>query len=100
LCHQQCNVYGNLYIAGDTTFGGNVVLDAVGFNDLDVAGNASVTGTLDVTGDATFVNAEVTNTLTANIANVTTFIGTANTAIYDRIVLAEENALAFSIALG
>jgi len=102
----DANVYGNLYIAGDTTFGGNVVLDAVGFNDLDVAGNADITldttigGTLGVTGNATFVNAEVTDTLTANIANVTSLIGTANTAIYNRIVEAEGTALAFSIALG
>lgn len=102
----NANVYGDLYIAGDTTFGGNVVLDAVGFNDLDVAGNADITldttigGTLGVTGNATFVNAEVTDTLTANIANVTSFIGTANTSIYDSIAAAEGNALAFSIALG
>jgi hypothetical protein len=71
-----------------------------------VTGNASVTlnqtigGTLGVTGNATFANAEVTNTLTANIANVTNLVGTANTAIYTRIEAAEATSLAFAIALG
>jgi len=55
---------------------------------------------LTVTGNSTFSNANVTNTLTANIANITTLVGTANTAIYNRIVEAEGTSLAFSIALG
>jgi hypothetical protein len=96
----NANIYGTLYVAGDTTFGGNVTLDSVGFDDLSVTGNASVTGTLGVTGNATFVNAEVTNTLTANIANVTSLVGTANTAIYNRITEVEGTSLAFAIALG
>ncbi len=102
----NANVYGTLYVAGDATFGGNVTLDSVGFDDLNVTGNASITlnqtigGTLGVTGNATFANAEVTNTLTANIANVTNLVGTANTAIYTRIEAAEATSLAFAIALG
>jgi hypothetical protein len=102
----NANIYGTLYVAGDTTFGGNVTLDSVGFDDLSVTGNASITlnqtigGTLGVTGNATFANANVTNTLTANIANVTSFVGTANTAIYTRIEAAEATSLAFAIALG
>ena len=102
----NANIYGTLYVAGDATFGGNVTLDSVGFDDLSVTGNASITlnqtigGTLGVTGNATFANANVTNTLTANIANVTSFVGTANTAIYTRIEAAEATSLAFAIALG
>ena len=102
----NANIYGTLYVAGDTTFGGNVTLDSVGFDDLSVTGNASITlnqtigGTLGVTGNATFANANVTNTLTANIANVTSFVGTANTAIYTRIEAGEATSLAFAIALG
>jgi len=102
----NANVYGTLYVAGDATFGGNVTLDSVGFDDLNVTGNASITlnqtigGTLGVTGNATFANAEVTNTLTANIANVTSLVGTANTAIYNRISEVEGTSLAFAIALG
>jgi cytoskeletal protein CcmA (bactofilin family) len=102
----NANIYGTLYVAGDTTFGGNVTLDSVGFDDLSVTGNASITlnqtigGTLGVTGNATFANANVTNTLTANIANVTSLVGTANTAIYTRIEAGEATSLAFAIALG
>jgi hypothetical protein len=102
----SANINGTLYVSGDAVFGGNVTLDAVGFDDLTVTGNASITlnetigGTLIVTGNTTLSNANVTNTLTANIANITTLVGTANTAIYDRITAAEGTALAFSIALG
>ena len=84
----------------------SVTLDTVGFDDLYVTGNSSVSlnetigGTLTVTGNTTLSNANVTNTLTAATANITTLIGTANTGIYNRIVEAEGTALAFSIALG
>lgn len=112
----NANVYGALYVAGDAVFGGNVTLDTVGFDDLTVTGNASITlnttvgGTLNVTDNSTFTNANVTNILVANVAHITSanistanvisLVGDANTAIYNRIVAAEATALAFSIALG
>ena len=102
----SANINGTLYVSGDTVFGGNVTLDSVGFDDLTVAGNSSITlnetigGTLTVTGDTTLSNANVTNTLTVATANIEILVGTANTAIYDRITAAEGTALAFSIALG
>jgi hypothetical protein len=102
----SANVNGTLYVSGDAIFGGNVTLDAVGFDDLTVSGNSSITlnetigGTLTVTGDTTLSNANVTNTLTAATANIEILVGTANTAIYNRITEAEGTALAFSIALG
>jgi hypothetical protein len=104
------NVVGNTTISGDLTVSGNITLDTIGFDDLSVAGSGSFANTLSVTGNSTFSNANVTNTLTANIArittanittgNITSLVGTANTAIYNRIVEAEGTSLAFSIALG
>jgi len=104
------NVVGNTTISGDLTVSGNITLDTIGFDDLSVAGSGSFANTLSVTGNSTFSNANVTNTLTANIAqittanittgNITSLVGTANTAIYNRIAEAEGTSLAFSIALG
>ena len=74
-------------------------------NATNITANSTVTSnTLSVTA-----NANVTNTLTANIAlitnaNVNTFIGTANTAIYAAISVAANSggdiAVALAIALG
>jgi hypothetical protein len=104
------NVVGNTTISGDLTVSGNITLDTIGFDDLSVAGSGSFANTLSVTGNSTFSNANVTSVLTANIArittanittgNITSLVGTANTAIYNRIVEAEGTSLAFSIALG
>ena len=68
---------------------------------------------LDVSGAGSQLNVRNSgsiNTLFSNTANITSgsittanvnsLIGTANTAIYDRIVAAEATSLAFSIALG
>ena len=66
--------------------------------------NLIVGNTLTVIGNTTLSNANVTNTLTANVANVNTFIGTANTAIYAAISAAansgSDSAVALAIALG
>jgi hypothetical protein len=57
-----------------------------------------VGNTLNVVANSTFSN------LTANVANVNTFIGTANTAIYAAISVAansgSDSAVALAIALG
>ncbi len=90
-----------VYIAGDLFVGGNITLDTVGFDDLNVSGNAYitevlyVTGRSEMTGNVTMVNANVTSTLVAN--NLT---GAANTRIYDAIAQTEASSLAFAIALG
>ena len=68
----SANINGTLYVSGDAIFGGNVTLDAVGFDDLTVTGNSSITlnetigGTLTVTGNTTLSNANVTDTLTTS----------------------------------
>jgi hypothetical protein len=54
---------------------------------------------LSVTGNTTLSNSTITYG-NFETANITTFVGVSNTAIYTRIEAAEASALAFSIALG
>ena len=65
-------VYGSTLISGDLTVSGNITLDTIGFDDLNVSGSGSFANTLSVTGNSTFSNANVTSVLTANIARITT----------------------------
>jgi hypothetical protein len=46
------------------------------------------------------INQLYVNTGNLAIANVTSFVGAANTAIYDKISAIEASSLAFAIALG
>jgi hypothetical protein len=46
------------------------------------------------------INQMYGNTANLLVANVTSFVGASNTAIYTKIEAAEASALAFSIALG
>ena len=85
----------NVFIGGDLTVSGNIILDALGFDDLQVSGSATIANTLSVTGNTTLINANVTQNLIAN-----NFNGNANTKIFTAIESAEATALAFSIALG
>jgi|688.fasta_scaffold425544_2 cytoskeletal protein CcmA (bactofilin family) len=97
----QANFGNNVQIDGDLVVSGNITLDSIGFDDLNVSGSANisnnliVTGTTNLTGNLTVVNANVTSTLVAN-----TFIGPANTQIYNTISQVQSEILAFSIALG
>ena len=63
---------------------------------LEVSGTGS---TLNVRTSAG-INQLYVNTGNLLVANVTSLVGDANTAIYARIETAEASALAFSIALG
>lgn len=63
---------------------------------LEVSGTGS---TLNVKTSSE-INQLYVNTGNLLIANVTSFVGTANTALYTKIEAAEASALAFSIALG
>jgi predicted acyltransferase (DUF342 family) len=125
----DASVGGNVAIAGNTTIGGdltvtgNIVLDSIGFDDLQVAGSGTFGNTLSVTGATTVstinaVSANISTNLTVqrttttdnlvvgNTATVTgsitanELLGNANTIIYQRISDGEATALAFSIALG
>jgi len=97
-------VANNVVIRGNLTVSGNVTLDAIGFDDLSVAGSGTFGTTLDVGGNtnlATYATINYGNLPTANIELLT---GSANTAIYSNIssarTIAGADALAFAIALG
>lgn len=130
---QNVVVYGSQQIKGDLEVTGNLTLEAIGFDDLTIAGsgsfgntltvtglttlsnvtisgniatlnvtsqasfgaNVAVTGTTNLTGNLTVINANVTNTLVANI-----FTGSANTRIFDAISASAGESIAFAIALG
>jgi plastocyanin len=96
------NVVGDTLISGNLTVSGNIILDALGFDDLDVNGSvviantlavtgaATLSNTLNVTANTTLSNANVTLALVANVAtitsaSITTLTGSANTAIYSRL---------------
>jgi predicted acyltransferase (DUF342 family) len=122
-------ITGNTTIGGDLTVTGNIVLDSIGFDDLQVAGSGSFGNTLSVTGATTVstinaVSANISTNLTVQrttttdnlvVGNTATIggnatvtgsitanelLGNANTIIYNRIAEQEGTALAFSIALG
>jgi hypothetical protein len=83
------NVTSTLNVGTDAVIFGNLSVDDTNTTSL------SVTGISIFTGNGTFANAEVTDTLTANV-----FAGNANTQIYNAIASAENNGLAFAVALG
>jgi hypothetical protein len=83
-------VGGDAHIYGNLTISGNVTLDSVGFDDLDVQGSVNVANSLYVTGNSEFFSYTSINALS----------GSANTAIYSTIVAAIDSSIAFAIALG
>lgn len=122
-------ITGNTTIGGDLTVTGNIVLDSIGFDDLQVAGSGTFGNTLSVTGATTLstvnaVSANISTNVTVQrttttdnlvVGNTATvggnatvtgsitaneLLGNANTIIYNRIAEQEGTALAFSIALG
>jgi hypothetical protein len=87
--------YGNTSV---DTFIANTKLDISGTgSQLNVRNSGSINTLYSNTANITLANITTANVQTANV-NI--LIGTANTAIYDRITAAEATSLAFSIALG
>lgn len=89
----------NLTVDGDLTVTGNITLDAVGYNDLNVAGN------LVVGGDASIetLSGSANTAIYANIAAVQGFATSAGVYANGAFVAANTAAgdsLAFAIALG
>ena len=74
----------SIEIAGDLVVSGNLTLDAIGFNDLNVAGNTVINGTLTVGGNTSLDNTYVTYG-NFQTSNVTLMVGAANTAVYANI---------------
>jgi plastocyanin len=87
----------SIEIAGDLVVSGNLTLDAIGFNDLNVAGNTVINGTLTVGGNTSLNNATITygNFETANITTLTSDGGllntTANVFVNDWVFSANAN---------
>lgn len=74
----------SIEIAGDLVVSGNLTLDAIGYDDLNVAGNTQIDGTLTVGGNTSLSNVYVTYG-NFETSNVTLMVGAANTAVYANI---------------
>jgi hypothetical protein len=74
----------SIEIAGDLVVSGNLTLDAIGYDDLNVAGNTQIDGTLTVGGNTSLSNVYVTYG-NFETSNVTIMVGDANTAVYSNI---------------
>ena len=78
---------GDLFVYGNVTISGNLTLDEIGFDDLQVSGTANIVG------NTTLSNATI-NYGNLNTANVVYLVGSSNTAIYANITSA------YSVAIG
>jgi hypothetical protein len=85
------DIANNVTIGGNLTVSGNITLDAIGFDDLIVSGGATIGTTLGVTGNTTLTNATI-NYGNFETSNVTSLVGSANTAIYANIARAQAAA--------
>ena len=90
------DIANNVTIGGNLTVSGNITLDAIGFDDLIVAGGATVGTTLGVTGNTTLTNATITYG-NFQTSNVTSLVGSANTAIYANITSTQVAAISAGI---
>jgi len=81
---------GDLQVNGNVTVSGNIILDAVGFDDIiangsiTAANNLTIGGFTIITGNTTLSNVTATYG-NFSTANVTILTGSANTAIYSNI---------------
>ena len=80
---------GDLFVYGNVTVSGNLSLDEIGFDDLQVSGSANIVG------NTTMSNTTI-NYANLSTANVVYFIGSANTAIYANIT----STVAFATSAG
>ena len=74
-------ITGNTTIGGDLTVTGNIVLDSIGFDDLQVAGSGTFGNTLSVTGATTL------STVNAVSANISTNVTVQSTTTTDNLVV-------------
>ena len=74
-------ITGNTTIGGDLTVTGNIVLDSIGFDDLQVAGSGTFGNTLSVTGATTL------STVNAVSGNISTNLTVQSTTTTDNLVV-------------
>jgi len=73
---QNVVVYGSQQIKGDLEVTGNLTLEAIGFDDLTIAGSGSFGNTLTVTGLTTLSNVTISgNIATLNVTSQASFGG-------------------------
>ena len=93
-------VTGNTTIIGDLTVSGNITLDTIGFDDLSVAGSATVANTLSVTKDTTLgANLSVANNVTIG-GNVATLRVTTTADIGSHANIAGSVYIAGDLTIG
>jgi len=93
-------VTGNTTIIGDLTVSGNITLDTIGFDDLSVAGSATVANTLIVTKDTTLgANLAVANNVTIG-GNVATLRVTTTADIGSHANIAGSVYIAGDLTIG
>ena len=93
-------VTGNTTIIGDLTVSGNITLDTIGFDDLSVAGSATVANTLSVTKDTTLgANLSIANNVTIG-GNVATLRVTTTADIGSHANIAGSVYIAGDLTIG
>lgn len=93
-------VTGNTTIIGDLTVSGNITLDTIGFDDLSVAGSATVANTLSVTKDTTLgANLSIANNVTIG-GNVATLKVTTTADIGSHANIAGSVYIAGDLTIG
>ena len=93
-------VTGNTTIIGDLTVSGNITLDTIGFDDLSVAGSATVANTLSVTKDTTLgANLSIANNVTIG-GNVATLRVTTTADIGSHANIAGSVYIAGNLTIG
>ena len=84
------DIANNVTIGGNLTVSGNITLDAIGFDDLVVAGGATIGTTLGVTGNTTLTNATI-NYGNFETSNVTLLVGSAGNLLNSAFSQANSN---------
>jgi len=85
LANTNLEIQNNVKVKGDLEVSGNLTLDAVGFDDLIVAGRGQFGTTLDVSGNTNLGSFTTINYGNFPTANIVILTGQANTAIYANI---------------
>lgn len=81
---------GDLQVNGNVTVSGNIILDSIGFDDIQANGSISAANNLTIGGFTIITGNTTLSNVTAtygnfSTANITILTGSANTALYNNI---------------